>query len=277
MSAVTWYPARQYAVVRVLLGLHLAIYFAGLIPHASDVYGPSGLFREADPTPFPNPLMVDSPVGPPLFMISFAVVSLGFAVGLWRRFLALLLWYGWACLINRLPFIRIPSEGYVGWLLLASALIPAGETWAPGPRAAGWQLPTVILVGAWIIQALSYSVSGVGKLWSPSWIEGSALSIVLDSALVRPSGLAPVFLGLPPPVLKLCTWGFLGLEVAFAPLSLTAWGRKYAWAAMVVVHLCMLVLLDITAVSVGMLIVHAFTFDIRWLPGPASPSERPPV
>jgi hypothetical protein len=31
----------------------------------------------------------------------------------------------------------------------------------------------------------------------------------------------------------------------------------------------MLVLVDITAVSLGMLVFHAFTFDVRWLRWPA--------
>ena len=47
------------------------------------------------------------------------------------------------------------------------------------------------------------------------------------------------------------------------------WGRPCAWGAMVSVHLVMLVLVDITAVSLGMLVFHAFTFDVRWLRRPA--------
>ena len=262
---MTSYPALQYALVRILLGLYLATYFGLLIPHAATIFGRDGLFHALDATPFPNPLMADSPMWPPLFMAFLAVLGLGYAAGLQRKAVALLLWYGWACLINRLPFITIPSEGYIGWLLLASLLIPFGEGLALDRRDPRWQLPTGIFVGAWVVQALSYSVSGVGKLWSPSWIDGSALSLVLEGALVRPTGLADLLASLPPRILQAGTWIFLGLEVLVAPLCLTSWGRKLAWSAMVVVHLVMLVLVDITSVSLGMLVFHAFTFDARWL------------
>ena len=100
----------------------------------------------------------------------------------------------------------------------------------PDPR---WALPGGIFVGAWIVQALSYSASGVGKLWSPSWIDGSALSLILEGPLVRPTGLADLLAALPPIVLQALTWTFLALEVMVAPLSLTAWGRPCAWGAMV--------------------------------------------
>lgn len=262
---MTSYPPLQYAIVRILLGLYLATFFALLVPHAATIYGRDGMFHMLDTTPFPNPLLVDVALAPPLFMAVFAVLGLAYAAGLQRKALALLLWYGWACLINRLPFITIPSEGYVGWLLLASILIPFGEPLTPAKPDPRWALPGGILVGAWVVQALSYSASGVGKLWSPSWIDGSALSLILEGPLVRPTGLADLLATLPPIVLRTLTWMFLALEVMVAPLSLTAWGRPCAWGAMVSVHLVMLVLVDITAVSLGMLVFHAFTFDVRWL------------
>lgn len=246
-------------------GCNLATSFALLVPHAATIYGRHGLFRDLEATPFPNPLMAENPIWPPLFLAVLAVLGLGYAAGLQRKAVALLLWYGWACLINRLPFITIPSEGYVGWLLLASLLVPFGEGLALDRRDPGWQLPAGVFAGAWIVQALSYSASGVGKLWSPSWIDGSALGIVLESALVRPTGLATLLASLPPLALQVATWTFLALEVLVAPLCLTSWGRQLAWSAMVLVHLVMLALVDITSVSLGMLIFHAFTFDARWL------------
>ena len=120
---MTSYPPLQFAMVRIFLGLYLATFFALLVPHAATIYGRDGMFHMLDTTPFPNPLLADSALAPPVFMAVFAALGLAYAAGLQRRALALLLWYGWACLINRLPFITIPSEGYVGWLLLASILV----------------------------------------------------------------------------------------------------------------------------------------------------------
>jgi predicted DCC family thiol-disulfide oxidoreductase YuxK len=66
------------------------------------------------------------------------------------------------------------------------------------------------------------------------------------------------------------TWSALALELLAAPLALVKRLRPWVWLALLAMHLGLIVLIDFVDLSVGMLIIHAFTFDPAWLP----PRER---
>jgi len=175
----------------------------------------------------------------------------------------------WACLLNRNVFIVNPSIPFVGWLLLASALMPEGEPWvwraaaAPDPN---WHAPPVLIPGAWLVMALAYSVSGIDKLASPSWLDGSALKHVLESPIARPGLFREALLALPAPALRLMSWAALSAEVLFAPLCLTRATRAVAWTATLFLHCGVLIVLNLAELTVGVLMFHALTFDRGWLP-----------
>ncbi|MFT6400167.1 MAG: hypothetical protein ACJAYU_004937 [Bradymonadia bacterium] len=77
---------------------------------------------------FPNPLnVVDSPGAVGVFLVMLVLGSLSLAAGYRPPWIPILLWFGWACLLNRDVFIRNPSMPYIGWILLATALVPRGE------------------------------------------------------------------------------------------------------------------------------------------------------
>jgi hypothetical protein len=61
------------------------------------------------------------------------------------------------------------------------------------------------------------------------------------------------------------TWGTLGLEIAFPLLACSLRTRPWAWLSMVAMHIALLVFVDFADLSVGMLVVHLFTFEPRWL------------
>ena len=172
--------------------------------------------------------------------------------------------------MGRNPLIENPALPYIGWILLAHALLPGapyGSLAARGrvdPRGS-WRMPPPIFGAAWVLMAIGYTYSGWTKLVSPSWIDGSAIAHVLQNPLARPGLLRHVLMSLPPPVLGAATWSALGLELAFAPLALWRRARPWIWVAMVGLHLSLLTLLDFTDLSLGMIMVHLFTFDPGWI------------
>jgi predicted DCC family thiol-disulfide oxidoreductase YuxK len=114
--------------------------------------------------------------------------------------------------------------------------------------------------------AIGYSYSGVTKLASPSWLDGSALRHVLENPLARPTALREWFLALPAPLLEIATWGALALELGFAPLALVRRLRPLVWGAMLAMHFGLMMLVDFVDLSMGMVMLHFLTFDPAWLP-----------
>jgi len=210
--------------------------------------------------------------------VAAAGLSVLFAAGWHDRIAAVLLWYVWACLHGRMPLITNPSLPFVGWMLLAHACLPPAPygSWAARGRAdpgGGWRMTPAIFAAAWVLMALGYSCGGYTKLISPSWLDGTALARVLDSPLTRPGLPRQMLLALPGWMLHLVSWSALGLELGFAPLALFRRARPWAWAAMLLMHLSLIVLIDFADLSLGMVLLHLFTFDPAWVRPRKAPTE----
>jgi hypothetical protein len=260
-------PPSVFPVFRVLFGLYLAVFFASLIPFSRDLFTPGGILPIGHALPFPGYLrFVVHESSVRWSLLFFTGLSVLYALGLQRRICALLLWYGYASLVNRLPIVTVPSQGYVGWLLLASALVPGGEPFSLSRRKPGWEMPAPLLFGGWMILALGYSFSGVDKLGSPSWMDGTALSRIFESPVVFSGWRKTFLLSLPAIVTKGVSWFALWLEILYAPLCLSKITRKWAWLIMVFFHIVILVTFNIRSVTFGMLLAHFFVFDPLWLP-----------
>jgi predicted DCC family thiol-disulfide oxidoreductase YuxK len=54
-------------------------------------------------------------------------------------------------------------------------------------------------------------------------------------------------------------------ELLYAPLALSRRARPWIWAAMLGMHLGLLVLIDFADLSFMMVVLHLFTFDPRWV------------
>lgn len=110
--------------------------------------------------------------------------------------------------------------------------------------------------------------SGLVKLASPSWVDGTAFWHVAQNPLARDGFLRDVVLGLPAWGFQLLTWKALALEILFLPLALWHWTRPVIWLALVLMHVGILALVSFADLSAGMLMLHLFTVDSRW-PGMA--------
>lgn len=270
----------QYSLFRALFGLYLAVHFIQLIPWGAELFSNAGALSQATLSPlarlFPNLLVLfDAPWQVAALLGAAAAAALLFAAGLLDRAAAIFLWYVWACLLGRNPLIANPGIPYVGWLLLAHALLPGAPYGSWGARQrldpdGGWTMPQPIWRAAWILMALGYGYSGVTKLGSRSWVDGSAIRYVLENPLARPGFLRDLLVSLPDPLLQVATWGALGLELLFLPLALFRRARPLLWGALLAMHVVLVVLIDFTDLSLGMIVLHLFTFDPAWLP------PRPP-
>jgi hypothetical protein len=226
---------------------------------------------------FPNVFaLADTPLAVGAVLALLSLLGGLLALGVARRPVAVALWYGWACLLNRNVLISNPGIPYVGWLLLALALIPTGEGLAlrQTPRP-DWQPPKALVYGAWLLLALGYSISGFHKMTSPSWIDGSALRHLLGNPLARDTAFRALLLSLPDTLLKLMSWGVLALEGGFALFCLNPRTRCLAWAAMVAMHAGIVLVVDFADLTAGMLMIHAFTFDPRWIAAARARLARP--
>ena len=266
----------QYSLFRMIFGSYLCIHFLQLLPWGTELFSNQGALPEATASPllyaFPNVFAVsDSPLFVTALLSIACVLSGLLAVGAYDRWAAVGLWYVWACVFGRNPLIANPSLPFIGWLLLAHACLPTAPygSWAGRGRsdpAGEWGLPQAIYLAAWAIMALGYSYSGYTKLISPSWLDGTALARVLENPLARPGFVRELILDLPVGALQLATWGALGLELAFAPLALLRRLRPWLWGGMLAMHLGLIVVIDFADLSLGMLMLHVFTFDPAWLP-----------
>lgn len=267
----------QYSVFRLTLGLYLFIHFLQLVSWGAEMFSNQGMLPEASVSPlihlFPNVLAVlDSVWFVKGLLLLGASLGLLFAVGLYDRITAILLWYILACLLGRNPLILNPGIPFVGWMLLAHSFLqpaPYGSAAAMGRTdpGNGWHMNQSIFAGAWILLSVAYSYSGIMKWNSPSWIDGTAIHHVLMNPLTRPGFVRDFLLQFPDASLRVATWFVLGLELLFAPLALIRILRKWIWLAMLLMHASILFLLDFTDLSLGMIFFHFFTFNPSWVKG----------
>ncbi|MFT5355913.1 MAG: hypothetical protein ACI9KE_003133 [Polyangiales bacterium] len=260
----------HFARVRVALGVFLFVHFLHLLPWAPELFSNIGMLADGSASPllhlFANPLaLFDGPLFAQCFVASGALASLVlvFGNGPRKRIAALYLWFVLACLFGRNPLIRNPSLPYLGVLLLV---------YAASPKRPDVSLLRVV----WVLLALGYAYSGITKLTSPSWLDGSAITAILNNPLARPGVAHDFLLALPSGFLVAASFGTLFLEISFPLLALSKRTRPLAWLAMTALQLSLLVLVDFADVTWGMLLVHAFTFDPRWLKRLLSSSSANP-
>ena len=268
IDAVHSMDAAGFALWRVAMGGFLAVHFAALLPYAPEIYGPEGVFPDAStnlsagalpPTPwlFSSALATRATVG------GLTLLSVGFALGFARRLAAVLIWAGLVMLLHRNNLTHNVSLPYLGWLLLASTLVPTGEGGGFSRRDPDWAFPKALLLGAWVVFGVSYTLGGWVKLQRPEWWTGDALGYVFE----RPITHAPVaYLAslLPEPTLRLASWGSAGLEGVAAAMILLPSTRLVAWWGLTGLQLGILATMDLAELSVAVLLFHLFLYDPTW-------------
>jgi predicted DCC family thiol-disulfide oxidoreductase YuxK len=265
----------QYSLYRVALGSFVCWHFLSLLPYGEEVFAAGGVLEQAALSPYigvlPNPLAVwDSAFGVGVLLVLGALACLALAVGYLDRIGALVAAVILAWLFQRNPLIANPSLPLLGWLLLMHVFVPSrpyGSLAAHlhGGADPGWRLPQHLHLAAWVMLALAYSYSGYSKLYSPSWVGGDSIRLVLENPLARDHALRTLALATPPLCLQLLTWTVLGVELLFAPLALLRGLRPWLWLAMLGAQFGFLVFLNFADLTLPMLLAHLLTFDPRWV------------
>lgn len=277
------YSKYQYALFRIVFGIYLIVHFIQVLPWAATIWSEQGILADARLNftygTFPNILwLLDNPLFLYGFVASLLAASISFTLGYYRRSTALFLWFGWACLFHRNNLISNPGLPMVGWLLLANALVQKGEPWTLGKQShtsEKWELPKELFWGAWIIVGLSYTISGIDKLMAPSWRDGTAFSHLLANPLARNYFVTDWLMRLPNSVHKVLSWSALGIEIAFGFLCLFNKTRLFAWISIIALHLGILTVISFADLTFGVLMLHLFTIEPRWLTAkPVQASDR---
>jgi len=265
----------QYSLFRAIFGAYLFVHFATLLPWGSELFSSNGILpSSASPflTLFPNIFALADTDGAVAGVLAIGTAaSIAFALGLYDRVSAVVMWYLLTCLVGRNPLIANPSLPFAGWLLLAHAAMPASPygSWSARHRTdprGGWSMPPALFAAAWIVMSAGYTYSGYEKLLSPSWLDGTAVARVLQNPLARPGVVRDLSLAAPDDALRIVTWAVLAIEVLYAPLALLRRARPWIWTAMVAMHVGLIVLVDFAELSLGMLVLQLFTFDPCWVP-----------
>lgn len=268
-----------FAVVRVAIGLQLAVHYARLYPWATTLYSDQGML--ADPTRNPvaiglSPLHhLDAPWMIQAVVLGLVGLSLAFAAGLLTRTSGVLLALGAAALWHRNMLTLNPSLPYLGFFLLAHAFARPNPPWSidrwrarrAGAPPFGFadRLPRDVLGALWVVFTVGYSFSGYTKLSSPTWADGSAVARMLRGPIALDNPLVHAVAALPDPVLAVATWGVVGLELLAAPLALSRRLRPALWVALFGMHVGLLGLVGLQDITWGMLVTHLALFDPRWL------------
>lgn len=263
------YPRNQFAFFRMLFGFYLFVHFVVLIPVASELWSSEGFISDGTLNLtygyFPNILTVlDTPFWVTLFVGSMVLLGFFVMIGFYRRTASVLLWYGWACLFHQNNLILNPGIPMVGWLLLAMAIIPKGEGWGVERENTDWMMPPILYWGAWVMVGVAYTISGLDKAMSPSWQDGSAITHLLSNPLARDYFIRDILISTPEMFRQILTWVTLGLEIGFGLLVIFSKTRMFAWFMIMAMHLGILMIVDFADLTLGMMMIHLFTFDARW-------------
>lgn len=238
-----------------IISLYLIYHFVTLVPYADELFGDTMSFDHTK-SPFhgifPNALeYVDAQI----FVSILLSLSVAFLLSN-SKICALLLWYGWACLVNRNILISNPGIPYVGWILLACSMHNSNT-----PKNKLNVKEVKIYYYAWFLLCFGYTVSGLHKLGSPSWLDGSALYVVLSGPLGYNNLLTNTLLCYPW-ILRYLTWLSLGLEITYLPLGSFYYCRKLYATIGILFHLGILATVNFADLTLGMLMIHIFVLKV---------------
>lgn len=263
----------QFSVFRIYVGVYILVVVLNSYASATDIWSNEGLVSKSNYNLsygiFPNLLNVyDSPGEIKLFLAVIAALSLLFIAGIKRRITAFLLWYGLTCLLNRNNMIINPAIPYMGWLLLACTIIPYGEPLSvtkekKSAAINSWQIPPLLITGAWLIFSLGYFFSGVDKLYSASWLDGTAVKKIMFGPLGLSSNKF-LLESAPDLIFVFLNWFVIIAEMACLPLALFKQTRKWAWIITTFLQIGILFTLSISIIVSGMIAIHILLFDKNW-------------
>lgn len=227
---------------RILAGLLSCAYFTAAFVEVNDISGPHGLVDHTlslELFPYTKWSLLRGELPPILLKAVFiaAVLVSGLLAAGYRSTLCAAVLYVLAVSTYRLNFLVLYVDDAVfHWILLWLILLPTGHTltwkaWRRDGKAVvdRWlkQMVPGLAVRCFLINlALLYAASGLWKLTSPMWLEGTALFVILR----LPIAWMPDLWGAASlPWLKLAGYAALAAEPLFVMLLFLRPGRPFKW------------------------------------------------
>jgi hypothetical protein len=270
------YTAKRFGIWRIAFGVYLLFYYLRLYPFAKELYttevGMPPAYMMSASSFFPEALLNfdSSPVVYTLLALC-ALCSVMIILGFKRRIAALVLWPLAAWLFNRNTMTDSPDLGFVNWLIFLLIFIPSGEAYALDKKIdkkdSSWKMPVIFYWAAWTVLGFGYFSAGMMKfqLHDPTWSNGTAMYYVLAKDNARFAWFGNLFDHFPRTVFYPFTWGGIYLEMGAPLFILFRKTRIWWWIPSTVIHILLLFFVNITEVSLGMILFHFFVFDEKWL------------
>lgn len=265
------YSPHQFSFVRIMLGLYLFGIFYSLFPYIVELYSTEGMMAGGYANGVhdlfkPAALFLAAPVPLSILLLLAMAASLLFASGVFRRAMALFLWFIWFGLYNLNTFSADPSLGYIGLLLLVCTVVPSGEPLSlkANVPAGRWYMPSILFWGLWLVWGLSFTISGYSKIESEVWREGMALYHFYSGTLAADTVVSRAFALLPLQVGMCITWIILYTQLLALPAIFFRRTRQIFWVTTFTLFFGSLFVVQLVPVVLGMLIFYLFLFDSQW-------------
>ncbi len=264
MSLKVDYPATQFNLWRSLTALYVLVYTILLWPYAGLLYSSSGISK--DYTSSFSLLSLDSSETVVYFLLSILIGSCFLLlIGKFSKATTIIILFILNSLYNKNPLSESPELFLIGWLLFATLFVTPPEFFPKKKHTVIWQIPKNVLYSAWIVLGVAYCYSGYTKLLTPSWLNGEAMYKVLNGQLAFT--FTQALCEKLPSSFYLYSGFIVVLVELLAPLlfvkELT---RKWSSYFYIFLHINILIFIDLTQVSLGMLLFHLFVLNYKWLP-----------
>jgi hypothetical protein len=185
-------------------------------------------------------------------------------LGWLRRTAALILYLSLILLLGAHSTLKTPETNLIVWLIFALILIPRGEKLSIGLKSSVWRIQPQLAWGFWLVVMCSYTVSAYLKLNSgwDGWWTGRALDWFLNGMFTRhwiqevgSSGIASNLRQ----VLSFLVIAIEGLPL----LTLVSQSTMIIWCWFaLLMQVGILLTLEVTQLSLGMILVHLFLLQI---------------
>ncbi len=258
------YPAIQFNLWRSLTALYVLVYTVLLWPYAGLLYSNSGISKD-----YTHSISLlsfsSSEIVVYVFLSILIASSLLLFIGKFSKTATFITLFVLNSLYNKNPLSESPELFLIGWLLFATLFITPPDFSLSKKRTEIWQIPKSVLYSAWIVLGVAYCYSGYTKLLTPSWLTGEAMYKVLNGQLAF-SFTQAMCEKLPFSLYKYSGFIVVWAELIAPLLFIKEVTRKWSSYFYIFLHINILIFIDLTQVSLGMLLFHLFIFNYKWLP-----------
>jgi hypothetical protein len=251
------------AAFHMVFSLYFIVFSLRILMAKDIFYGDQAVFKNLVGAAYKNDFILFLFFLPDEFFISLPVIGICLGVLLfvsslfrlcnWRKFslagrwIFLFFWLILVLFFIRNPIVRSIHVDYLGWLALLNLFISFDQQ----------ESPDEVSFAAWCFFAGTYTMSGLKKLMTIEWRQGSAIELILKNEISRFDFSAQMtnMIHYLSPVLS---YSVIFLEL-FALFFI--WKRKtkyFLLGASFLMHLGILVLLRIEDLTIGILVFHFF-------------------